>query len=145
MFAIRLLAAAVLAVTATGCAVGPDYRRPDAPVPGHYLGQAAPARAPAGELATWWNGFGDPQLARYVAQALENNLDLAQATARVAQARAGLGAANAALLPSAAVAGTAARANQNTQTPRNRDSPTTPGTQPTTYNISISPPYGPYI
>ena len=34
MFAIRLLTAAVLAVTATGCAVGPDYRRPDAPVPG---------------------------------------------------------------------------------------------------------------
>jgi NodT family efflux transporter outer membrane factor (OMF) lipoprotein len=127
MFRIRLLTAAVLAVTATGCAVGPDYRRPDAPVPDHYLGQPAAAQRPASDLKAWWNGFGDPQLASYVAQALERNLDLAQATARVAQARAGLGAANAALLPSAAVTGSAARAYQSAETPLGRVLAATPG------------------
>jgi outer membrane protein TolC len=39
------------------------------------------------ELASWWTGFADPQLSRYVELALEQNLDLAQAAARVAQAR----------------------------------------------------------
>lgn len=49
--------------------------------------------------------------------ALEQNLDLAQASARVMQAKAGLGAANAALLPSGVVNGSAARAHQSVETP----------------------------
>jgi len=93
----RLLTVAALAVLATGCAVGPDYHRPVAPLPERYVGQAAfpqAAAAPAAAgLAAWWNGFDDPALARYVSLALAGNLDLAQAAARVAQARAGLGAA----------------------------------------------------
>jgi NodT family efflux transporter outer membrane factor (OMF) lipoprotein len=131
MTTIRLLAAAVIAIAATGCAVGPDYRRPDAPVADHYLGQPAAAQdltaAPAAGLAAWWDGFGDPQLARYVAQALDRNLDLAQAAARVAQARAGLHAADAALLPSATVGGSAARAYQSVETPLGRVLGATPG------------------
>jgi NodT family efflux transporter outer membrane factor (OMF) lipoprotein len=128
MTTIRLLAAAVVAVAATGCAVGPDYRRPDAPVPDHYLGQPAAAQGPtAAALAAWWDGFGDPQLARYVTQALERNLDLAQAAARVAQARAGLHAADAALLPSGTVSGSATRAYQSVETPLGRVLGATPG------------------
>ena len=130
MTTIRLLAAAVAAVAATGCAVGPDYRRPDAPVPDHYLGQPAvpsPTASPAAGLAAWWDGFGDPQLARYVAQALEHNLDLAQAAARVAQARAGLHAADAALLPSATANASATRAYQSVETPLGRVLGATPG------------------
>lgn len=127
MHTLRLLAAAALAVAATGCAVGPDYRRPDAPVPDHYLGQSAAAQAPAAGLAAWWDGFGDPQLARYVALALDRNLDLAQAAARVAQARAGLVAANAALLPSATAGASAARAYQSVETPLGRVLGSSPG------------------
>jgi NodT family efflux transporter outer membrane factor (OMF) lipoprotein len=131
MTTIRLLAAAVAAVAATGCAVGPDYRRPDAPVADHYLGLPAAAQGssagPAAGLAAWWDGFGDPQLARYVAQALDRNLDLAQATARVAQARAGLHAADAALLPSVTAGGSAARAYQSVETPLGRVLGATPG------------------
>jgi outer membrane protein TolC len=44
--------------------------------------------------------FGDPLLTRYVAVALEQNLDIAQAGARVAQARASLRLSTSALLPS---------------------------------------------
>jgi NodT family efflux transporter outer membrane factor (OMF) lipoprotein len=116
MLPIRLLAAAVVAALATGCAVGPDYRRPDAPLPDHYLGQAPGPHGAATVQTAWWNGFGDPQLTHYVALALEQNLDLAQAAGRVAQARAGLGAADAALLPSAAVTGSATRAYQSAET-----------------------------
>ncbi|KQV52109.1 efflux transporter outer membrane subunit [Massilia sp. Root335] len=128
MFPIRLLTAAAIATAATGCAVGPDYRRPEAPLPDHYLGQAGVPQRPATELAAWWHAFGDPQLADFVAEALARNLDLAQAADRVAQARAGLGAANAALLPSGTVTGSAARAYQSAETPLGRVLAATPGT-----------------
>jgi NodT family efflux transporter outer membrane factor (OMF) lipoprotein len=127
MFPIRLLAAAVVAVLATGCAVGPEYRRPDAPLPDHYLGQLPVPQGAATAHAAWWNGFGDPLLVRYVALALDQNLDLAQAAARVAQARAGLGAADAALLPSAAVTGSGSRAYQSAETSVGRLLAATPG------------------
>jgi len=127
MFPIRLLAAAVVAALATGCAVGPDYRRPDAPLPDHYLGQAPGPHGPATVQAAWWSGFGDPQLTHYVALALDQNLDLAQAAGRVAQARAGLGAADAALLPSAAVTGSATRAYQSAETQVGRLAAAGPG------------------
>lgn len=113
-------AALLVASLSAGCAVGPDYVRPDVPLSGHFMGQGAidqrQAKASA-ELATWWTGFGDPQLTRFVTLALEQNLDLAQASARVTQARAGLGAANAALLPSGQVSAQGARAYQSVETP----------------------------
>jgi NodT family efflux transporter outer membrane factor (OMF) lipoprotein len=116
----RPLVIAVVASLTTGCAVAPRYAKPEMPLPAQYVGQSAveqrSAAAPA-ELSAWWTGFGDPQLTRYVTLALEHNLDLAQASARVAQARAGLGAAQAALKPSGAVSGQAVGAYQSVETP----------------------------
>jgi NodT family efflux transporter outer membrane factor (OMF) lipoprotein len=114
------LAAIVVAVLSTGCAVGPDYVRPDLSMPAQFNGQAAVDQRNAmlrADLVGWWTGFGDPKLTRFVELALEQDLDLAQASARVAQARAGLGAANAALLPSGNVSGQAASAYQSVETP----------------------------
>ncbi|WCT72225.1 efflux transporter outer membrane subunit [Sphingomonas naphthae] len=105
-----LLASAMLA----GCAVGPDYHRPVLAAPPTFLGTAAiEARTPlpAGtmpEKTAWWGMFGDPMMTDLVAKALDQNLDIAQAVSRVTQARAGLRAADAALLPSGTVAGSAA-------------------------------------
>jgi NodT family efflux transporter outer membrane factor (OMF) lipoprotein len=116
----RLLAILIAASLSAGCAVGPDYVKPGTPLPGQYLGQAAVEQrhaAASADLVTWWTGFDDPTLTRFVTLALEQNLDLAQAAARVTQARAGLGAANAALLPSGNVSGQAARAYQSVETP----------------------------
>ncbi|MEA9563285.1 MULTISPECIES: efflux transporter outer membrane subunit [unclassified Xanthomonas] len=120
MPSLRLLAVLIATSLAAGCAVGPNYARPDAPLLDHYLGQSALADRQAttqAELATWWAGFNDPDLSRYVGAALEQNLDLAQATARVTQARAGLTAATAALLPSGNISGSATRAYQSLETP----------------------------
>lgn len=116
----RQLALLVLASLSTACTVGPDYVRPDPPMPAQFRGLAAVEQRPAStsaDLLAWWTGFGDAQLTRVVTLALEQNLDLAQAAARVMQARAGLGAANAALLPSGSVTGQAARAYQSIETP----------------------------
>ena len=114
------LALLVVASLLTGCAAGPDYVRPSPTMPEQYKGAAAVEQRQAdthADLATWWAGFADPQLSRYVQLALEQNLDLAQASARVLQAGAGLGAANAALLPTGNISGQAARAYQSVETP----------------------------
>lgn len=113
-----------------GCAVGPDYLQPAVTKSERYLEQAAieqrHAKASA-DLAAWWEGFGDPLLTRYITLALAQNLDLAQASARVAQAQAGLGAANAALLPSGNVGAQGARAYQSVETPLGQVLNSTPG------------------
>lgn len=126
----HFLAAVIVASLSTGCAVGPDYVRPNVAMPAQFQGQTAvdQRHAAAGaNLEVWWTGFGDPQLTRFVTLALEQNLDLAQAAARVSQARSGLGAADAALLPSGNVSGQGARAYQSVETPLGRVLNSTPG------------------
>ncbi|WP_418157073.1 efflux transporter outer membrane subunit (plasmid) [Pantoea agglomerans] len=118
MFSLRTLSLVVSSGLLAGCAVGPDYHRPDVPLPDRYQSamQQRSATRPA-NFAVWWEGFNDPLLSRLVSDALARNLDIAQASARMAQARAGLGAATAALLPSGNVSGQASRAYQSVETP----------------------------
>lgn len=126
----RFLALLLSVGVSTGCAVGPDYRQPDVLLPDRYLGQSGVEQRHASssaELVTWWEGFGDPLLARLVSVALDQNLDLAQASARVTQARAGLGLANAALLPSGSASAQAARNYQSIETPLGKLLDATPG------------------
>jgi NodT family efflux transporter outer membrane factor (OMF) lipoprotein len=120
-----ILAGSLLA----GCAVGPDYERPALAAPDRFMGQDAISQRQAArtaDLTSWWQGFGDPLLSKLVAQALENNLDLAQAQARVIQSRASLKNATAALLPSGDVSAQAARAHQSLETPLGRVLDATP-------------------
>ncbi|PRA45843.1 MULTISPECIES: efflux transporter outer membrane subunit [Pseudomonas] len=101
-----------------GCTVGPDYSAPSVALPEHFSAQTVrQVGAAEADLAAWWSAFNDPMLSQLVNLALQQNLDLAQASARIEQARAGLGAADAALLPSASVNGQAARARQSLETP----------------------------
>jgi NodT family efflux transporter outer membrane factor (OMF) lipoprotein len=109
-----ILASLSLAGALAGCAVGPDYRPPAVSAPTRYLGEAALAQRTAGapsDLTAWWASFGDPELTRLETVALAQNLDLAQAVARVTQSRAQLQDATAALLPqgSATAQATASR------------------------------------
>ena len=73
------------------CAVGPNYRPPATPQAQSFIDAQPVARRqtdrPAPNLSAWWTGFGDPELSSLVARALDQNLDLAQAEARVRQAR----------------------------------------------------------
>lgn len=112
-----------------GCAVGPDYRPPDIAVSSRFLDQdgvvhrEAPSKA---DLQAWWTGFDDPLLTRFIALALEQNLDIAQAAARVAQSRASLHQADSALLPSANVGAQGVKAYQSVETPLGQVLDTTP-------------------
>lgn len=132
------LKASALALTAlsSGCAVGPRYVAPVSQGPATFVGtQAVEARNAARDdvdLATWWQSFHDPLLVRYVEQALDQNLDLQQARARVLQARAALKNANAALLPSGQISGQAGENYQSLETPIGRIANTFPQFQRST-------------
>jgi len=106
------LAAALagLGLLVAGCkAVGPDYvaPKPSAPAsfaeaPGHISGQVS--EAPFIDDA-WWKNFGDANLDALIAQALKSAPDLAEAQARVREARALKGIAGAGRYPTADATG----------------------------------------
>jgi outer membrane protein, multidrug efflux system len=76
----------------SGCAVGPDYKRPSVDAPGAYRRAAddtnATATAKSFADLGWWEAFGDAQLKAYLAEALTNSYDIKIAAARVLQAEA---------------------------------------------------------
>ena len=94
----RAIGLLLLAATAAGCMVGPDYHPPQLDVPPAWgeLSQstkpgdasAAAAAPQADQLAQWWTVFQDPQLSALVSWAVSSNLDLEQAADRIRQARA---------------------------------------------------------
>jgi multidrug efflux system outer membrane protein len=76
----------------TACAVGPNYKRPAVPTPDQFRGAAAQQPAPASIADTkWFDLFQDDTLKQLVSTALQQNLDLAIATERIAEARAQYG------------------------------------------------------
>lgn len=88
----------LLALALTACAVGPDYHAPSNTLPAHYQNQP-PAALNQVQLQRWWTVFDDAALSQLVEQALQSSPDLAQAEARVRQARASLGQVDSALWP----------------------------------------------
>ena len=92
-FAIYLL---LLGLYAAGCMIGPDFRRPPAPVGKQWAQTGEASLATRGrneEFRDWWSVFNDPVLTRLVQTAYRNNLTLRQAGVRVLEARAQLGIA----------------------------------------------------
>src|SRR4051812_2744911 len=89
---------ATLALLLSGCAVGPDYHRPDLNPPAAFRDAQVFATNSLGELP-WWEVFKDEHLQNLVRVALTNNLDLRMAVARVEQARALAAEARAGFFP----------------------------------------------
>jgi NodT family efflux transporter outer membrane factor (OMF) lipoprotein len=113
------LLATAAGLALAGCAVGPDYQRPDLGLAAGFhtaLPPAAPGARPAA-LEAWWRGFGDDELARVVERAGAQNLDIEQARDRVLQSRAAAQAAGAALLPQGDAQAAAADERQSLLSP----------------------------
>lgn len=91
--AVLTLAASLLA----GCAIGPDYQRPDMPLPTAWHDNGEDVSLTPGPR--WWVNFGDPVLTTMIDEALVSNGDLALAMARVDESRAQLTVATSYLLP----------------------------------------------
>ena len=100
-----LVVVALVAALAGGCAVGPNYSRPETPQPPAYRFFEGEAQAQSIADTPWWEVAKDPQLQALIREAIANNLDLRTATARVAEARAQYGIARSFLFPEVGVAG----------------------------------------
>lgn len=84
----RPLVLAIACALLAACAVGPDYREPPPVATGGDWTVPVVAGGGYEDYADWWSTLGDPMLERLVQEALADNLDLAQAAARVDEARA---------------------------------------------------------
>jgi NodT family efflux transporter outer membrane factor (OMF) lipoprotein len=118
-FTRRLLTTAAASLALAGCAVGPNYQKPDLALNASYH-SAPPPAAPGAQpvaLDAWWNGFGDPELVRVVERAGAQNLDIEQARDRVMQSHAVARAAGAALLPKGEASGSAVEERQSLLSP----------------------------
>jgi multidrug efflux system outer membrane protein len=93
-----LPALALLLALASGCAVGPEYRRPQVEPPAAFRGQD---QADPASLADqpWWQVFADADLKALIDQALAGNFDVQAAAQRVEEYRARAGMERADYLP----------------------------------------------
>ncbi len=106
----------LLVVFISGCAVGPNYKRPAVNTPTVYRGVLAndPSAKDPKSLgdAKWADVFQDDELRALIKTALEQNYDVRRAAERILQAQAQLGITRADQYPN--VAGTASSINERT-------------------------------
>ena len=104
----RLLMSFCLSLLVWGCAVGPDFVRPDPPAAAQYTQGQEPTRTVSADgqaqqfekatkiAADWWHLFKSPKLTRVIKEAVAQNANLQSAQARLRQSqellRAGYGA-----------------------------------------------------
>lgn len=103
--------ALALCIALAGCKAGPDYHKPNEPLPigwkqigdspkpaEHKEEQALDSQALA--QLQWWKKFNDPVLDDLIEKGLKQNLDLQVAKGRIQEARSALRSAKSNLLPS---------------------------------------------
>src|SRR5580700_77669 len=98
-----LIAIVLTASLVAGCAVGPNYHKPDLQTPTVYrdLSENPQAEAQAASYADlpWWQVFTDPVLQDLIRTALKQNYDLQTATERIIAARGQLAVTRSSLFP----------------------------------------------
>ncbi|MCJ7875074.1 efflux transporter outer membrane subunit [Phaeobacter sp. J2-8] len=79
----------ILSLLLAGCAVGPEYQRPEVALQTRFVAGNA---ASVGQVATqqWWLDYKDPMLTRLVARGMAQNLDVMAASEAIRQAQANL-------------------------------------------------------
>jgi multidrug efflux system outer membrane protein len=112
----KLTALLLIMLLSAGCAVGPNYKRASANIPGTYRGvtpQDAAAQLGPESLGDekWWEVFQDKQLQELIHTALRQNYDVRIAATRILEAQAQVGITRADQLP--AINGGAQALNEN--------------------------------
>ncbi len=98
-FTANLLCLIVYALSAAGCAVGPDFERPKLPAVTQYTHEQAPDQTAAADgqaqhfemgskiAEDWWRLFNSPELDAVVRKAIDENRSLQSALAHLLQSR----------------------------------------------------------
>jgi multidrug efflux system outer membrane protein len=107
----KLITIFLVVLLIVGCAVGPNYKRPNVNPPDAYRGvmpqeAAQPAAESLGDQK-WWEVFQDEELQKLIRTALQQNYDVQIAAARILQAQAQLGITRADQFPSVAAGASA--------------------------------------
>jgi NodT family efflux transporter outer membrane factor (OMF) lipoprotein len=122
---LRVIATIIIAAL-SGCAVGPDFKRPPAPTESDYGSAPAHGELPAGEAndqrlvagmdipAQWWTLFQSPKLDRLVEQAMTASPNVNAAQAALRQSRELYAAERASFFPTVRGGLTATRARNAT-------------------------------
>jgi outer membrane protein, multidrug efflux system len=131
----KFLLVCLALVALSGCAVGPNYKRPATTIPDTHRG-ASPDQSPnvpsVGD-EKWWAVFADPQLQALIREALTKNYDLRIAAERILEAQAALGITRADQFPTIA----AGLSGFNERFPRTRVTPEFE-TSPIQANLSLA-------
>ena len=118
-----LALAMVLSVAGTGCAVGPNYKRPQVAVPSQWTVAAARGTSTKPiEKDEWWSSFQDPELNSLIERAIAQNLDLELVLDRVDEARAARGIVRSGYFPSMDASASATRNRQRVIAPVSQNS-----------------------
>ena len=137
----KLITLVLLVSLVSGCAVGPDYKRPTTSVPSTYRGltpeQAAKASPASLADEKWWEVFQDEQLQELIRTALEQNYDVRIAATRILQAQAQLGVTRADQFPTITGGGQAGR-QRNPEQFLGPSFPNVPAFKSNTYELNAS-------
>ncbi|MCY7387142.1 MAG: TolC family protein, partial [Burkholderiales bacterium] len=94
-----IIAALSIVALLAGCAIGPNFKSTP-PTQAPAWNAPLPHGGDTVALVDWWRAWNDATLVMLIAQAQRENSTIAQAAARISQARATVRAQTAALLPS---------------------------------------------
>ena len=101
----------------SGCAVGPRYKRTPPSVPDQWSVEQVRGTTTSDPVEQWWTSFHDPEFDKLIREAVEANLDLRLAVARLSEVRAARGIAKSALFPTIEATASATRNRQLVFTP----------------------------
>ncbi|NMM09322.1 MAG: efflux transporter outer membrane subunit [Polaromonas sp.] len=130
----------LLASSISGCAVGPDYRRPvstDVSAFKEAEGWVPAVPADALERGPWWSLFNDPALDQLATRVEVSNQNVAIAVAAYAQARALVREQRAGLFPSVNLDGGASRSGSSSSSSSSSSASTSGGRVGNNYQLSV--------
>ena len=149
-FLIRAMVVTGFVSALAGCAVGPDYKRPTAPIPESWKEEDAATPEMQGQWKAaepsdtqhrgkWWEAFGDPALNALEEQVSITNQNIAQAEAQFRSARAAVRVARADFYPAVTASAGATRASGSSRTTTGTPvNVTTGGAPPTSTGYSLT-------
>ncbi len=85
----KCTAAGAVMILVAGCSVGPNYKPPETAVPASWNEAQQPGfDSRSAPMTDWWTEFNDPLLNTLVERAVQSNLDIRLAEARIRESRA---------------------------------------------------------
>lgn len=111
MFRFSTITTGLLIASLTGCSLVPHYQQPEIAMPTQWSTQSLQLHNATAVSTEWWHEFNSPELNQLMQQALSNNQTLAQAVAKINEARSTAQISGAALYPTVTLNGTAGFTN----------------------------------